>query len=214
MGQFNTDHKDKFAEYNEKVKKVASLLPGTWAFLPEYQDHLIKENWFHCFKSRLASGNMKIDIEVNNQRPKWDPDRFCVSGEYFSPIPNRIPTVYRSEDKPPFIRVTASKTAEQIARDIIRRFLPDYERVFKAVLERETRELFHANAQLNNLQTVGALFGMKPTEKDKYLYVSNHFPNEKIYVHRIEAYGNDRVKFEIQAPVDLAIKILKILKEG
>ncbi len=112
------------------------------------------------------------------------------------------------------INVSSSKTPEQVARDIERRFLPGYlPELEKAIEQVEKTNLYHQK-RTENIQKMADYFGVKIEEdgnrRDASIYV---YDVVKGLGSRIEAQGEDSIKFELEVTPEQAIKVFDLLKQ-
>jgi hypothetical protein len=140
-------------------------------------------------------------------------DHFRVSGDYpRSPLHGQL--VYNS-DGAPTIRVSIHKKPAQIARDIKRRFLPDFLKVWAFVQGRQQSAETAHQAKVATYHKACAAIGIQP-EKIQRFGIGD-FP---IFLNGIQQgiiYGgctinsSDRVKFDLSTNAETALRILSAL---
>ena len=183
-------------QFNEKMEAVARILDLTWHPKEEWTDN---------------AGELK------------GPDKGCIlvrNGGYQEAEKIKCSSVYPHDNKgqgwlnPPQrveIRITETKTPEQIARDIQRRFLPNYLKNLAIVKKwvADTNKL--VDQRTANLQRIADHFGfeIRPNNSEGVIYPTV----EGIY--SIQVYSADLVRLEkVDCTSEQAIKIIEMLKEG
>lgn len=179
--------------FNHKMTRVAELLSLTWELQEEAYDnrgYLLGSNEEQIFVCTGGYQN-KSSIRISSSYPR------DARGQY---------TAYEMEIS---INVVETKTADQIAKDIQRRFLPQH-RINLAVVQEKIRQSNkYMSDRLANITQIADHFGWELSGQDQ----------ETIYcpidgVYRIEALNDMNVKFDVQCRPTLAIKILELLKMG
>ncbi len=147
---------------------------------------------------RIKSENIYFNSSASN---KWI---INVSGNYPRNVKNEYITVYEKtlngrvnydwqpdwtwkELRPQSINISSEKTAEQIAKDINRRFLPDYNKRLTLVNEKIQEE---KNYQYQSEASLDYIIGRKPTE-DEAQRKEVSFYHITGNLGKIEARGNN-----------------------
>jgi hypothetical protein len=123
-----------------------------------------------------------------------------LSGVY----PNHYPT---QAGESIFVTVSPSKTPQQIAKDLERRFLPKYIKELQAQKDRIRRQMEYEQNQKNALKRIADHFGIEYEPGRKVLFT--HW--EEVYSIRND--GEDTVKFDITCSPEKAIQILELLQD-
>jgi hypothetical protein len=149
---------DEIAESNallaDLASKIASELPGEWtckdrSTLVRVSDGLeiyMTQPW------NKRGPNGKLEIKQAYKSEAW---KIPASGEYADP------TDYNTVL--PSIGASASKSPDKIARDIVRRLLPDAEAMHTKALERVSKSSEYHDTQAANM----AALGLEPQRGDR-----------------------------------------------
>lgn len=142
----------------EKAESIASrrqLYEGVAAHLPGWSVRETEDEYlgyrFRLVDSTEASGP-QVTIETGRERGKWFISGYWPLGEsgngYMSPSDVR--------ETSPSIGVSNTKTFEQIAHDIKRRFLPEYLRVYGLLVAKKAERLAYTDRKRANWERVKA----------------------------------------------------------
>lgn len=109
------------------------------------------------------------------------------------------------------ITVAAEKTAEQIAKDVERRLMPEYRAELKKAQEQAESSNRYHRARHENLKKIADHLGIGLTSWDgnKNEFI---FPNLS-GIRKIEPYGEGTVRLEdVEVTPEMAIKIIDLIK--
>ena len=139
-----------------KIQKVADIL-GYKMTVPEesYNNQAeLKKNdiWIHVRNGDYQSRN-----------------KIAISGSYPRDCHNQLSTYNM---KHPSIGCSQDKTPEQIARDIQKRFMPDYIEDLGKVIERNNRIQEQTDARHHTIKTIADFMGIAPKKEE---YNDNRF---------------------------------------
>ena len=183
-------------QFNKKMLEVANILTLAW--------HL-KEEWTSDAGELKGSNDVHIWVRSGGYQ---ETGKIKLSSIY--PHNNKGQDCARVDQRVE-IRVAETKTPEQIARDIQRRFMPCYLQNLALVQKWVTSANKYADQKNNNIKQIADHFGfeVRPDGQEGVIY-----PNvEGIY--SIQAYTTTLVCLEkVTCTPDLAIKIIELLKEG
>ena len=183
-------------EFKDKVNEIGKILNMSVNFpLDEDMQH---HKWAHLSYDhviiRISNGGYqnKLQIHLNGEFPTSIRGELC---HYGGPIS---------------INVSDSKTPEQIARDIEKRLLPVYlPELEKAVVQLNAINLFHQKRSAN-IQKMADYFQVEFKEdKEPWIWVYKKING---LGSKIEACGEDTVKFELELSPEMAIKVFELLK--
>ncbi len=180
-------------DFTAKMTEVAGLLgmkvadPGH-SYLALYlteEEERSGKLWVRAFSFGASGGKM----QVSGEYPRFD-------GQSCSP-----------KDECP-VGISLTKSAKLIAHDIERRVLPTYQENLKVAWERFDAWAASRERREQMMQRIAR--GVESNVSDRGII----FPSLpwSDFIYKIEPYGNDKVKLEITAPEDLAIKILGVVK--
>ncbi len=185
-------------EFKDKINAVGARL-GMSVEFPSDED-MRWQKWAHLVKNqqtiRVSNGDYQNEHKLNiygcfPTTTKGEQGRYGVSIS---------------------INISDSKTPEQVARDIERRFMPFYlPELEKAVKQVNETNLFHQKRSAN-MQKMADYFGVEFKE-------DNHEPSIWVYDvikglgSRIQVCGEDTVKFELELSPEIAIKVFDLLKQ-
>ena len=185
-------------EFLEKVKQVGTVLNM------ELED---KGDEFSRNYAVLKNGTREISFSNGDYQRE---DKFHISGIYPRNY-KREYMVHSYSEKSPSINVSEKKTAEQIAKDIQRRFLPHYEELLKKVLERVESSNTAHDKRWEALRIVGEIVGVEPEkghDGEPRLYVYDRIPG----LQGVEARYDGNLKIELDLEADKAADVLTFLK--
>lgn len=124
----------------------------------------------------------------------------------------------RQDDRPSAVNISSSKPAEQIARDIERRFLPAYLEAWDKQLAQVNERNAYNERKLANIDRIaketGAVVERRQHDKEN-ARLDWHFGNfDKGYVTNAQV-SADTMQFEVRSvPIDIGIKILNLVHRG
>jgi hypothetical protein len=181
-------------EFKNKIGQVAIILKMSVEF-PSDED-MKWQRWAHLIKEY-----QKIRISIATEQ------KVHITGDF--------PTSIRGEsgcyESKSSIYVSVTKSSEQIARDIERRFLPVYlPELEKAINQVKQSNDYHLKRRAN-IQKLADYFRVefKEDNQEPSIYVYDLI---KGLGPRIEAYGDDTVKFELEVTPKMAINIFDLMK--
>jgi len=183
-------------EFKNKVNEVATILKMKVEF-PSDED-MRSNKWAYLTKEhqkiRISSGYFQSEhkLHIYGDFPRTEKRESCHYGPSAS------------------INVSDSKTAKQVARDIERRFLPVYLPTLQEVLCRVDKTNIYDQKRKANIQKMADYLGVEFKEGNRgpLIYVYNELPG---LGSKIEAVGEDAVRFELELTPDLAIKVFDLL---
>lgn len=184
-------------EFRDKVNAIGAVLKMSVQF-PSDED--IKwHRWVYLTKDsqsiRISNGSYQ-----NEQK-------FHITGDF----PRSVKGESSHYGEPISINVSISKAPEQIARDIERRLFPTYlPELEKAVTQVNSANIYHQKREAN-IQKMAEYFGVefKP-DKDPSVYA---YDKIKGLGFRIEARGENTIKFELELTPEKAIKVFDLLRK-
>lgn len=193
--------------FKEKVIKVAQALKMEPIFTSRYGERL---NDNHAF----MQDNLGERLSISNgcYLGSHKPGRLVVRGEFPEGAANSVYEPARYTE----ITCDENKSPEQIARDIERRLMPEYGESLKVVLERIDNEKKYIAKRSAMIQKIANHLGLRVEDDDRR--DRTRYPNIWIRygkaVRNIVAYSDEKVKLEVEADADLAIKILAVIDEA
>ena len=207
------------ADYLPKLREVAAFLPKGWTMQEPKRDE--DGNDYNRVTFQHEDGR-KFDIISN-----WDhAGKFFISGDFHRMGKDGKTSGYdrMHTSKPrPSINVSPDRSADVIARDIERRFLPAFTELWLEVSERiKAQEDYERNSDDNALR-VAVAFGISPDDtrnirrRDDYNLRRNGEPvTTPITSVTLGGFGDvkpsgDSVKLELQVSPELGAKIARLL---
>lgn len=142
-------------KHAERAQEIAAVFPGKWTAIPQSKEYA-DCGWTLQRADGLAlymngpSYNHRNSYRFGVSAPRHDGSYVCV------------------DEKANSINCGETKTAEQMAKDISRRLIPDAELVYAATVAKIGRMKESANAQVESLLALRKAFGMTPPEKDRH----------------------------------------------
>ncbi len=187
---------------DDQVRGVATHLG--WEFDEEYATKH-ERGW--GYYSQLKNGMKALGFSTGDYKFK---DRWSIRAIFPRDDKGQLNTAYNF--KWPEMTVSMAKTPEQIAKNIKSRLIPEYERQLAEVLIKiESSNRYHSG-KLAQIIKVATYLGLPtPTDDNRMSLYPGHETCNGHGVHRIEAYSEDKVKFEVEIGADKAIEILKLL---
>ncbi|MFZ2937616.1 MAG: hypothetical protein WA066_02805 [Candidatus Omnitrophota bacterium] len=183
-------------EFISKIQKVADIL-GYEMTVPEEsfinQAELKKDNiWIH----------IRNGVYQNEQKIK-------ISGSYPRDCHNQDSS-YGLEN--PSIRCSQDKTPEQIARDIQKRFLPDYMEDLQKVIEQNKTIQEKADTKYHTIKALADFLGISP-EKDHNNEYSLPIWNVLPGLGSLKvSYDGTEINLNLELTLDQTLQVLAILK--
>ena len=184
-------------EFKDKVNQVGNILKMSVQF-PSEED-MRWHKWAYLTKDsqsiRISNGSYQKENKLH------------IAGDF----PKSTKGESSHYGEPISINVSVSKTPEQIARDIEKRLLPVYlPELEKAVNQTNSTNIYHQKREAN-IRKMAEYFGVEFKEdKEPSIYVYDRI---KGLGSRIEAYGEDTIKFELELTPEIAIKVSNLLKQ-
>jgi hypothetical protein len=151
----NYDKEDKREALTALARSIAKHLAPDWTYRP---------------RKPLAEGEYPqlgeyIDCTGKAGPALWlhynwrDESRIVVSGEYPRGTDRQIPT--RHNETLPEITISASRSPEALAKDIVRRFIPDYIKLWDDFQNRVKADLDYHQGQDATLERLAVAGGVK-----------------------------------------------------
>ncbi|MEK7182642.1 MAG: hypothetical protein AAB694_00585 [Patescibacteria group bacterium] len=183
-------------QFSEKIETVASILGLTWCPKKDWSDN-----------TGELKGLGEVDIWVRNGGYQ-EAEKIMFSSVY--PRDNKGQERSNS-GQGVTIRVSETKAAEQIARDIQRRFLPEYLKNL-IIVQGWIADLNQSYSQkAANLKQIADHFGLEIRENNREGVIYYSAPG----IYSIEAYNATLVRMEkVDCTPEQAITIIELLKEG
>lgn len=185
-------------------KEIASALPGTWTV--EKDNELTRSDGLK-FWIREGGYGMKGRASISFMRPR------SPRGDYYELWENH------NKVSDPRITVSATKSSEAIAKDIVRRLLVDAEKVFALATATVKSHSDFADGKTALLNEVATICGTSPKrhystneltgEVDPYVGIKSFGANGygKIVVN-----GPDSIKVDLESMgKDFGLKVVKAL---
>lgn len=186
-------------EFKDKVLAVGAILGMVVEFYPDED-----MRWYRWAILTKDAQKIRISNGTNGEEHKLH-----ISGDFPRTIKGESVFYGISQSA---INVSESKTPEQIARDLERRFLPVYLPELEKTVERVKETNIYYQKREANIEKLAKYFGVefKEDNQEPQIYV---YDKIKGLGSRIEAYGEDTVKFELELTPEMAIKVFDLLKE-
>lgn len=187
----------------ENLKQIASLLPSGFVVAED-----------------------KISLQRADGMNLWFLTRYNTPGKItvkYGNSENSYVTVYENHNKLnyPSVNVSADKDASKIAKDIVRRLLPDAEKVHKLVLEKVAAEKAHVDGKTKTICDLASFCDTAPNRRHSNNELSGEVsPYEGIKQFSNCGYGEFRVNSENSVSLKLesmsknvALKVAVALRE-
>lgn len=185
-------------EFTDKIQKVADILG--------YQMTVPEESFYN--QAELLKDNIKIYVRNGGY---GNEGKITISGSYPHDCHGQLSTYGL---KKPSISCSDSKTPEQIARDIQKRFLPDYMEDLAKVIKMNENTQQQADARYTTLKIIADFLDITPEKDHKNEYnlpIWHVLPElQKLEV----SYDGTIIDLQIELTLEQTLKILSILKEG
>ena len=184
-------------EFKIKVEAVAAALKMSVTFASD--EDMRWNKWAHL----KGPDNQEIRVENGDYKTKG---RFSFSGCF----PRNEKGEYLHYGKSTSITVAVDTTPERIAKAIQSRLLPEYLIELKKAIEQTEASNRYHRTRHDNLKKIADHLGVELSSWDggKTDFIYADIPA----IRRIEAYGEDTVKFEVETTPEMAIKIIDLLK--
>jgi len=185
-------------EFVDKVRKIAGILGYTMTIPEEsYQNQAIL---------KMPNSDVTINIRTGGYQ---ETKKIYISGSCPANCHGRH-HIYNLKN--PHIGCSQDKTPEQIARDIQRRFLPDYMEDLKQVLEANKKTQEYADTKNQTMKVLGDLLGIEPKKEHNNEYsllIWDTLPGlDKI---EVDYYGT-RVDMKLELTPDQTVQVLTLMK--
>lgn len=191
--------KEEEREYKAKAETVICEVSKVLGFMPENKGD---ESWNHV-SMNARKGEESLHFTSGGYLLK---DRIKISGNFPRTGKGEYVDPYGYGEKRHEIMVSITKTPEQIAKDIGRRFLPRYRELLKRVIERITKSNEYDRTCVRNLDQIK---GKKLTDEEKEkrrLWLSGPIACE---VH----VNDEDATIELRSvPIETARKIIELIE--
>ena len=202
---------------NQKVRQLAievashlrAMLQETWEIAPLDGDRVASmiKGPSDCgiYLRESRSGR----VEISGVWPRSKTGNIYAASDCYGADGKRLSN--------PSITVAGDKAPQGIARDIVRRFLPDYRTAFEAARKRAQADNDYQALALANYDRLFEVFGDAHNQRAKFerggCFSVSVYPPQFDGVYRIEVTGSG-VRFELRdIPVERAIEVLRLLKK-
>lgn len=193
---------EKQAFYS-KINEVAKVLGMTMEEYPERYDNF-------CYI--VGENEVKICVS-NGNYPKNAESKLRIFSSYPRAQKGGALWDHRHNIE---INISSSKTPEQIAHDIERRFLPAYLTNLEIIKKSNKQNDDYIEGKANTIKRVSDHFGWELTGQDKNFFYPPTIEENEIDpfegLHRVEAYDDQKVRFELTVTPEKAIEIIELLK--
>lgn len=189
------------AEIVELAKKIADHLGDNWT-------HREQDEFSHVIYLDHADGS-GMTMRLYN-------GRLSISGQYPSSVTDGDNVLHfyphSSEDRVN-ITVSPDRSAEAIAKDIQRRFLPGYWAVYLEMVAQKQRQLDFIEQREVILKELGRALGIAPRKGEiKFPYHGAHQPHGTIKISLYQDIAT--VHFDVSGvPVETALEIAALLRQ-
>lgn len=130
----------------------------------------------------------------------WNNDsRIIISGCWINDLSQHLP--YKREKTE--ITVSKEKTHEQIARDITRRLLPDYERVLEKTIYFRAKHLEYQSQKNAAMEKIKIAIGGDADIREGQIF------GYEPYSFQAKYHSDGEISLEITLPVEKAVKLLE-----
>jgi hypothetical protein len=180
----------------EKIQKVGDILGYTVEF-PEES---------HGNQATLTHNDITIRIRSGGWKSE---DKIKVSGSY----PHDCHSYLSNYNlKNPSINCSQDKTPEQIAKDIQRRFLPDYLEDLQKVIEINKNTQKQADAKYLVIKTIADSLGIEPKKDHTNEYILPIW-NVLSGLDKLEvSHDGTRIDLKLELTLEQTLEVLTVLK--
>ena len=193
--------------FKAKVIKLAEALKMEPVFTNRYGEPLTDNHAF--MQDNLVE---RLSISNGCYSGSHKPGRLVIRGEFPEGAARNVydPAKYTE------ITCDENKSPEQIAKDIERRLMPEYRESLKVVLERIDSEEKYIMKRSAIIEKIAKHLGLGVRDDDR----RDPMRHPSIWirygraVRNIAAYSDEKVKFEVEADADLAIRILTLIDQA
>lgn len=214
------DHKRNHERMRELHASIATHLDG-WAY---QETELPGDHWYgshfryeirnqdgHSFDLRILSGADRGKVQVTGNWPRRDE---TPGASYVTPSEVR--------ESSPSIKRSLDRGYQAIARDIVKRFLPEYVRVYGKIQERIRADREYSGRKASNWATITQSgFVVNPRERNGEHVAEVRIAGERERYDYSAGYGDvrmtgdDSVEIKLNSlPVETALRVLRALAEG
>lgn len=186
-------HKTAVKSFLKEAKNIAKALEGTWVAKPDQREpdkFILSDKEGHI-----------VNIHFFSERAyrRQDQNKISIWGK-----------LQDGRGTPP-ISCPITKTPGQVANDISRRLMPDYERSFEWCAKEITEEEVRAAEVLSIKNQIASAFGRK-LSKEEIKPNWNRLYSCGDHLNTVEIYRG-KIRAELgEVPVDKFLKIIEILK--
>ena len=184
-------------DFHAKVHRIATALFYKVLVDPE------PNKYEHRAGLRSEAGDEGLSISNGGYSYK---DRIVVRGYYPPDFKGHYHTSGR--DQPSDITDAETKTAEEIVRDIKRRFLPAYLKQLQEVRQRNTEAKASFDFKESALKRLAAAIGAHHRNSNSDIAM--------LYFHRgsVEVHYDGDVSLKITVPLQVVVQVLSIIRQG
>lgn len=200
QARVKAERKERYLAMESKIKSIAKILG--------FELDNRNEEYYWGFNREISRGNKKLWVVALSYGTK---DRIMISGSYPRDAKGSYINPYGyNESRADKISVAASKTPEQIAKDITKRLLPEVERCLGIVQKQIDQNDNYHSSRKETIKYVA--------DKTGFNY-SDHKEDGCIYQYEdelsidVEPRSEGRLEIKLSGvSKELAVKILKLLK--
>lgn len=205
-------------EKQESITARRNLYDGVALYLQGW--HVTEsDDEYLGYRFKLEDGlGHRVTIETaRTPRNMWHvsgywPQR-ANNGSYY--VPSDV------HEESPSINVSTSKTHEQIARDITKRFLPEYLRIFAKIQDKVAVENDYATRRAKNWERIAGwvdTYSASHLQEQGKIRIKSNADGSKNYdagYGDINMESADSVKIELRSlPIETALAVLELLQKG
>jgi hypothetical protein len=199
-------------------EKIAALLPDGWTLQPDDRKRNNREEiyfakgegaytlgwWWDGLRFAIYANNHEKRLKIGHDG--WPTYTELDRGE---PQTKRVwpGDLYDPREEYPSITVAFAKSPEAVAKDILRRFLPEYERIFARCRDAAMERQKYHNAKDAGWATICRAVNRDPKRSQHYDIADGTGAYVSLEGH------NSNPKMTIEAPAEKLIKILELLRE-
>lgn len=185
-----------------ELRKLEGLRP--WTFVEP------TENTYSVYLRNAGDARIYIEFDGYNE-----PKRLTISGWLHIGKNRSYVDVYENGERVfvPSITVALSRGCEVIAKEIARRFLPEYLRIFALAQQKVAKEIAHDTKLTQNLERMARVVGVKAlnvsTSTGRVNTTLNFRTGESQYHHL--SVSDDAVQLALDVTLEQAETILRFL---